>query len=152
MIKMTINKEEYEIDVDGDKPLLWVLREDIGLIDTKYGCGIGYCGTCRVDVDGELRDSCMIKVSSVEGKSVTTLVGMKDEASQAVKDAWVSEEASQCGFCQPGQVVTAAHLLRSNANPRAGDIDDAMNGICRCGAYQRMHRAVRKASDNLSSK
>ncbi|MCP4675363.1 MAG: (2Fe-2S)-binding protein [Deltaproteobacteria bacterium] len=152
MIKMTVNNEEYEIDVDGDKPLLWVLREDIGFIDTKYGCGIGNCGTCRVDVDGELTKSCLTKISSVEGKSVTTLVGLKDEASQAVKDAWVSEEASQCGFCQPGQVVTAAHLLRSNANPSDGDIDEAMDGICRCGAYQRMHRAVRKASDNLSSK
>ncbi len=152
MIQVTVNEVEYELDADGDKPLLWVLREDIGLIDTKYGCGAGICGSCRVDVDGELVKSCLTKVSSVEGKSVTTLVGLKDNAGLAVKEAWISEEASQCGFCQPGQIMTAAHLLRTNGHVSDGDIDAAMDGICRCGSYQRMHRAVRKAADKFSSK
>ncbi len=152
MFKVTVNNEEYELEVDGDKPLLWVLREDIGRIDTKYGCGVGICGSCRVEVDGELVKSCLTKVSSVEGKSVTTLIGLDDDTGLAVKDAWISEEASQCGFCQPGHIVAAANLLRTNVQVSDDEIRAAMDGICRCGSYQRMHRAVRKAADSLSSK
>ncbi len=147
MIPLTVNGKKYEVDVPPDTPLLWVIRENIGLTGTKYGCGISQCGACTVHVNGEPTRSCVTPVSSVAGKEITTIEGLSNGKMHPVQQAWIADEVPQCGYCHSGQIMAAAALLAKNPRPSDADIDRAMTGnICRCGTYQRIRRAIHRAS------
>ncbi|MFW6192428.1 MAG: (2Fe-2S)-binding protein [Gemmatimonadota bacterium] len=147
MIRLTVNGTERELDVEGRMPLLWALRDVLGLTGTKYGCGISQCGACTVHVDGQPVRSCVTPMSSVEGSEVTTIEGLSEDGDHPVQVAWEEENVPQCGYCQAGQIMSAAALLESNASPSDGDIDQAMSGnLCRCGTYVRIRRAVKRAA------
>ena len=137
------NGDFYKVNGCPDKPLLWVLREDLGLNGTKYGCGKGPCGTCNVLLDGSLARSCLLPIESVGDKEVTTIEGLTDDLGNAIKDAWYSESVSQCGYCQPGQLISAYALLSKNPNPSDSDIETSMTSLCRCGTYQRIRSAIK---------
>ena len=147
MISLMINGKKQDIDVDPDTPLLWVLRDTLGLTGTKYGCGIAACGACTVHVDGQPIRSCVTPVSSIAGKRLTTIEGLSEDNSHPVQRAWIAEEVPQCGFCQSGQIMAAAALLAAKTTPSDTDIDTAMSDIiCRCGTYQRIRRAIKRAA------
>jgi len=147
VIKLKVNQKPYELDVNPDKPLLWVIREDVGLTGTKFGCGMSQCGACTVHRDGEAIRSCVTPVSDVEGASITTIEGLPAELAQPLRDAWIAEDVPQCGYCQSGQIMTAAGLIATNAKPTDDDIDEAMSGtLCRCGTYQRIRKAIHLAA------
>jgi isoquinoline 1-oxidoreductase alpha subunit len=147
-ITLTVNGEEHALDVSPDTPLLWILRDTLGLTGTKYSCGIGLCGACTVHVDGEAIRSCVTPVSEVAGKGITTIEGLSPDGSHPVQQAWAAENVVQCGYCQPGQIMAAAALLAKNPNPTDADIDTAMSGnLCRCGTYQRIRRAIHRAAE-----
>jgi len=147
MIALTVNGKRYDVDVSADMPLLWVIRDTIGLTGTKFGCGLSQCGACTVHLDGQPTRSCVTTVSSVGAKKVTTIEGLSPNASHALQLAWIAEQVPQCGYCQSGQLMTAAALLAKNPKPTDADIDTAMSGnICRCGTYQRIRRAIHRAS------
>jgi|SRR5437867_6452538 len=147
MIALTVNGKRYDVDVSSDMPLLWVIRETIGLTGTKFGCGLSQCGACTVHVDGNATRSCVTPVSRAEGKKITTIEGLSPNASHALQLAWIAEQVPQCGYCQSGQLMSAAALLAKNPNPTDNDIDAAMSGnICRCGTYQRIRRAIHRAA------
>ncbi|MDA8362664.1 MAG: (2Fe-2S)-binding protein [Gammaproteobacteria bacterium] len=151
MIQLYVNGSRHSLDVDPSTPLLWILRDTLGLTGTKYGCGIAACGACTVHVDGQALRSCVTPVSSVEGKHVTTIEGLSDDGGHPVQQAWVAEEVPQCGFCQSGQIMAAVALLAGNPRPTDADIEDAMSGIiCRCGTYQRIRRAIRRAAQSMA--
>ena len=151
MIQLYVNGSRHSLDVDPSTPLLWILRDTLGLTGTKYGCGIAACGACTVHVDGKALRSCVTPVSSVEGKHVTTIEGLSDDGGHPVQQAWIAEEVPQCGFCQSGQIMTAVALLAENPRPTDADIEDAMSGIiCRCGTYQRIRRAIRRAAQSTA--
>jgi aerobic-type carbon monoxide dehydrogenase small subunit (CoxS/CutS family) len=142
-IPIIVNGEEHTVDMDPETPLLWVLRDTLGLTGTKYSCGIGVCGACTAHLDGEATRSCTMPVSEVAGRNVTTIEGLSPDGSHPLQHAWIAEGVSQCGYCQPGQIMTAAALLAKNPNPSDNDIDAAMSGnLCRCGTYQRIRRAI----------
>jgi len=144
MITLRINGEKYKIDVAPDMPLLWAIRDIIGLTGTKYGCGIGVCGSCKVLLDNAPVQSCMIPVSIAEGKDIVTIEG-ESKNLQLLQESWVELNVPQCGFCQPGQLIAATALLDKNENPTDADIEEAMIGnICRCGTYQRIKNAIHK--------
>ena len=146
-ISLHVNGQSRDLDVDPATPLLWVLRDDLGLTGTKYGCGIAQCGTCTVHVEGEPLRSCSAPVSAVAGKRVTTIEGISADGSHPVQQAWIAEQVPQCGYCQSGQIMTAAALLAKTPAPTDAQIDTAMTGnICRCGTYQRIHRAIQRAA------
>lgn len=145
---LTVNGREHTVDVESDTPLLWVLRDTLGFTGTKYSCGIGMCGTCTVHLDGEASQSCVIPVSEVAGRHITTIEGLSANGDHPVQRAWIAENVSQCGYCQPGQIMKAAALLASNPNPTDADIDAAMSdNLCRCGTYQRIRRAIHHAAE-----
>lgn len=147
MLRFTVNGETAAVDVDSDTPLLWVLRDHLGLTGTKYGCGIAQCGACTVHVDGAATRSCVTPVSSVAGKRITTIEGLSRDRSHPVQRAWIEEDVPQCGYCQSGQIMTAAAFLAHTPNPSDADIDSAMSGnLCRCGTYARIRRAVKRAA------
>jgi len=146
MIGLRINGKDVTVDVAPDTPLLWVLRDSLGMTGTKFGCGIGQCGSCTVHVDGEAVRSCLEAVSGLAGKSITTIEGLADDGSHAVQKAWIAEQVPQCGYCQSGQIMTAAALLAKKPNPTDADIDEAMTNLCRCGTYQRIRRAIHVAA------
>ncbi len=147
MISLTVNGKRYDVDVSPDMPLLWVIRDAIGLTGTKFGCGLSQCGACTVHLDGEPIRSCVTPVSSVGGKKVTTVEGLSPTANHALQAAWIAEQVPQCGYCQSGQLMSAAALLAKKPNPTDADIDAAMSGnICRCGTYQRIRRAIHRAA------
>lgn len=147
MITITVNGHEQQLDVEPETPLLWVLRDNLGLTGTKYSCGIARCGACTVHLDGEPVRSCTTPLKAADGRSVITIEGLAKEASHPVQVAWVEEDVPQCGFCQSGQIMTAAALLEENPNPSDADIDRAMSGIiCRCGTYSRIRRAIKRAA------
>jgi len=147
MIKLKVNRQDYTVEVSPDTPLLWVLREALGLTGTKFGCGISQCGACTVHLDGEAVRSCVTPVSRAEGKEITTIEGLSPDGSHPVQQAWITEDVPQCGYCMPGQIMSAAGLLNKNPEPTDADIDAAMSGhICRCGAYQRIRRAIHRAA------
>lgn len=149
-MRLTVNGRAREVDVDPDTPLLWILRDDLGLTGTKYGCGIAYCGVCTVHVDGDARRACCTPVGSVDKKSVTTIEGLSGRVGKAVQAAWVKHDVPQCGFCQSGQVMSAAALLAVKPDPTDDDIDRAMTGnLCRCATYVRIKDAIRDASKTL---
>jgi aerobic-type carbon monoxide dehydrogenase small subunit (CoxS/CutS family) len=146
-ISLSVNGTQHQLDLDPEMPLLWVLRDVMGLTGTKYGCGIGACGACTVHVDGAAVRACSTPVASVTGKAVVTIEGLSPDASHVVQRAWLAEDVSQCGYCQPGQIMAAAALLATTAQPTDADIDTAFSGhLCRCGTYPRIRRAVHRAA------
>jgi aerobic-type carbon monoxide dehydrogenase small subunit (CoxS/CutS family) len=148
MIKLNINGQAIEVDVDPDTPLLWVLRDTIGLTGTKYGCGMALCGACTVHLNGEPVRSCVTKVSDVGAAKVTTIEGLSTDRSHPVQQAWMEIDVPQCGYCQSGQIMSAAALLARVPKPTDADIDTAMAGnLCRCGTYQRIRTAIHRAAD-----
>ena len=147
MISLTVNGKTYKADVAPDTPLLWVLRDALGLTGTKYGCGIAQCGACTVHVNGEPVRSCNAQIAEVAGKRVTTIEGLSPDSGHPLQKAWIAEEVPQCGYCQSGQLMSAAALLAKNKSPSDADIDKAMSGnICRCGTYNNIRRAIHTAS------
>ena len=147
MIALTVNGKRYDVDVSADMPLLWVIRDTIGLTGTKFGCGLSQCGACTVHLEGQPTRSCVTPVSSVGAKKVTTIEGLSPTTSHALQVAWIAEQVPQCGYCQSGQLMSAAALLAKTPKPTDADIDAALSGnICRCGTYQRIRRAVHRAS------
>ena len=147
MLKLTVNGKDHSVDVPDDTPLLWVIRDLVGLTGTKFGCGSGLCGSCTVHVNGEAVRSCVTPVSDAKGKQVTTIEGLSSDGNHPVQQAWRELNVPQCGFCQAGQIMQAAELLKNNPKPSDEEILDAMSGnICRCGCYQRIIAAVRHAS------
>lgn len=147
MVSLVVNGRPQNLDVEPDMPLLWALRDTLALTGTKYGCGIAQCGACTVHVDGQPVRACITPVSAVAGKRVTTIEGLSAAGDHPVQKAWMEVDVPQCGFCQPGQIMSAAALLASKATPTDGDIDSAMAGnICRCGTYQRIRAAIHRAA------
>lgn len=145
MITFHVNGKRHTVDLSPDTPLLWVLRDHLKLTGTKFGCGVGLCGACTVHIDGRAQRSCITPVRDIAGKKITTIEGIPAE--HPVKKAWLAEEVSQCGYCQPGQVMGAVDLLSRKPHPTDSDIDSAMNGnICRCGTYPRIRRAIHIAA------
>ncbi len=145
MIAFTVNGKRRQVDVVPDTPLLWVIREELGLPGTKYGCGEGLCGACTVLIDGKAAQSCQVKVTDARGKNIVTIEGIP--ATHPVKQAWLTDDVPQCGWCQPGQIVSAVALLHEKPQPSDADIDAAMAiNICRCGTYQRIRRAIHTAA------
>src|SRR2546427_11917220 len=147
MISLTLNGKQQRVDVAPDTPLLWVLRETIGLTGTKFGCGLGLCGACTTHVDGKAVRSCSTPISQVAGKKVTTIEGLSADSSHPLQKAWLAEQVPQCGYCQSGQIMSAADLLKQNPKPTRDQIVEHMStNICRCGTYQRIVRAVERAA------
>jgi aerobic-type carbon monoxide dehydrogenase small subunit (CoxS/CutS family) len=147
LVKLKVNGKGHAVDVSPDTPLLWVLRETLGLTGTKFGCGMALCGACIVHLDGEAVRSCVTPVSRAAGKEVTTIEGLALDLRRPLQQAWIAEDVPQCGYCQSGQIMAAAVLLRENPRPTDADIDDCMTGnICRCGTYQRIRRAIHRAA------
>ena len=146
-IHLVINNQPHEVEIASDTPLLWVLRDKLNLTGTKYGCGMGLCGACTVHLNGEAVRSCQTPVSSVGAKKITTIEGLSADNSHPVQRAWIAEQVPQCGYCQPGQIMSAAALLAKTPRPTDAEIDDAMGGnLCRCGMYQRIRRAIHRAA------
>lgn len=145
-----INGELKSVEASEDSPVLWVLRDHLDLVGTKYGCGIAQCGACTIHLDGQAVRSCSLTMAQVEGKSVTTIEGLSKDGSHPVQQAWKEVDVPQCGYCQAGQIMTAAAFLKSNSNPSSEDIKNAMHGnICRCAAYNRIHKAVELAASKM---
>jgi aerobic-type carbon monoxide dehydrogenase small subunit (CoxS/CutS family) len=146
-IHLVINNSPHDVEIAADTPLLWVLRDKLNLTGTKYGCGMGLCGACTVHLDGEAVRSCQTPVSSVGSKKITTIEGMSADSRHPVQLAWIAEQVPQCGYCQTGQIMSAAALLAKTPNPSDDQIDAAMVGnLCRCGMYQRIRRAIHRAA------
>jgi len=153
MATLTINGKKHDVAVEADTPLLWVIREQVGLTGTKYGCGVAQCGSCSVHLNGQLVRSCSIPVGNVKpGDRIVTIEGLSRNASHAVQKAWAEVDVPQCGYCQSGQIMAAASLLAKNKKPTDADIDAAMTNICRCGTYQRIRAAVHRAAGMLAGK
>lgn len=146
MKMLKVNGRLHRIDVEPQKPLLWVLREDIGLNGTKYSCGIGICGCCTVLVDGSAIHSCMVTVGDVGDSEIITIEGLNSDVGKAVKEAWIAEQVPQCGYCQPAQIIKATYLLSQNADPSDADIDKTMTCLCRCGTYPRIRAGIKRAA------
>jgi aerobic-type carbon monoxide dehydrogenase small subunit (CoxS/CutS family) len=146
MIEISVNGQIHRLDVEDDMPLLWVLRDELGMTGTKYGCGIGQCGACTVHIDGEAQRSCSLPVSAVGAGKITTIEGLSHDGSHAVQRAWVAEDVPQCGYCQSGQIMAAAAFLKANPKPTDADIDTNLSNICRCGTYPRMRKAIHRAA------
>ncbi|HEV2676718.1 MAG TPA: (2Fe-2S)-binding protein [Aliidongia sp.] len=146
MIEISVNGKVHRLDVEDDMPLLWVLRDELGMTGTKYGCGIGQCGACTVHVDGEAQRSCSLPVSAAVGGRITTIEGLSPDSSHPVQKAWVAEDVPQCGYCQSGQIMAAAAFLAANPRPTDADIDRNLSNICRCGTYPRMRKAIHRAA------
>jgi len=149
LLELKINGQKREVDLDPNTPLLWVLRDHLKLVGTKYGCGIAQCGACTVHVNGVAMRSCSLPVQAAVDKDITTIEGLSEHGDHPVQQAWIAHDVPQCGYCQAGQIMSAAALLESNANPSDSDIDTAMNGnICRCGTYKRIKAAIKTAAKN----
>ncbi|PSJ56403.1 (2Fe-2S)-binding protein [Kumtagia ephedrae] len=147
-LTLTVNGATYEVDAEPETPLLWVLRDSIGLTGTKFGCGVAQCGVCTVHVDGEAVRSCALPLDSVVGTQITTIEGLSGDNSHPVQRAWIEHAVPQCGYCQSGQIMSAAALLRQTPDPTDDDIDAAMAGnLCRCGTYPRIRQAIRRAAE-----
>jgi isoquinoline 1-oxidoreductase alpha subunit len=146
MANIIVNGTRHQIDVEPETPLLWVLREELGLTGTKFGCGIAQCGACTVHVNGEAIRSCSVPVRTVEGKQITTIEGLSPTSSHPVQEAWLAEQVPQCGYCQSGQIMATVAFLKTHPNPTDADINDNMTNICRCGTYERLRRAIHRAA------
>jgi aerobic-type carbon monoxide dehydrogenase small subunit (CoxS/CutS family) len=147
MFRLTVNGTVHEVEAEPETPLLWVLRDNIGLTGTKFGCGIAQCGACTVHLDGEAVRSCVVRLDRAVGAQITTIEGLSDDNSHPVQRAWIEHTVPQCGYCQSGQIMAAAAFLRRTPNPTDDDIDTAMAGnLCRCGVYQRIRQAIHHAA------
>jgi isoquinoline 1-oxidoreductase subunit alpha len=147
MLRLTINDKSYDVDVEPDTPLLWAIRDTIGMTGTKYGCGIAQCGACTVHIDGEATRSCAVLVGDVAGKKVTTIEGLAEDGKLTkVQQAWVDLDVPQCGYCQSGMIMTVSALLREKPKPTDADIDSAITNICRCGTFQQVRAAIHAAA------
>lgn len=147
MVKLVLNGKPVSVDADPETPLLWAIRDVLGLTGTKYGCGIAQCGACTVHIDGEAQRSCTVSLSAAAGKTVTTIEGLSPDRSHPLQKAWIAEQVPQCGYCQSGQIMQAAALLATKPKPTDADIDSAMAGnICRCGTYHRIRSAIKRAA------
>jgi isoquinoline 1-oxidoreductase subunit alpha len=147
-INLSINGKKHTVDVDPKTPVLWVLRDHLNMVGTKFGCGMAQCGACTIHLDGTATRSCVLPVSSVENKEVTTIEGLSENGDHPVQKAWLEHDVAQCGYCQAGQIMSAAALLKSNENPTDEEIENAMNGnICRCATYLRIKAAIRTAAN-----
>ena len=151
MLTLTVNGRRHELDVEADAPLLWVLRDELGLTGAKFGCGIAQCGACTVHIDGKAVRSCIMPAGSVKG-AITTIEGLSKDLKHPVQQAWLAEDAPQCGYCQTGQVMAAAALLAKKPNPTDAEIDAEITNICRCGAYPRMRKAIHRAAAAMAKK
>ena len=148
-INLNVNGKQHTVDVDPKTPVLWVLRDHLNLVGAKYGCGIAQCGACTIHLDGTATRSCILPVSSIENKKIVTIEGLSENGDHPVQKAWLEHDVAQCGYCQAGQIMTAAALLDSNANPNDEEIMDAMNGnICRCATYLRITAAIKTAANS----
>ena len=146
-INLLINGQKHAVEVDPQTPVLWVLRDHLNLVGTKYGCGMAQCGACTIHVDGQATRSCVLPVSSVQDKKITTIEGLSEKGDHPVQKAWLEHDVPQCGYCQSGQIMTAAALLKKNSSPTDEEIDAAMNGnLCRCGTYVRIKAAIKTAA------
>jgi isoquinoline 1-oxidoreductase alpha subunit len=146
MITLIVNGTQYRLDVEPETPLLWVIRDELGLTGTKFGCGIAQCGCCTVHVDGEAVRSCSLAVGDVDGKTITTIEGLSPDSKHPVQVAWLAEDVPQCGYCQSGQIMTTAAFLKRNPQPTDTDIDVGITNICRCGTYPRIRAAIHRAA------
>ena len=146
MVTLTVNGERRDVEVPAEMPLLWVLREEIGLTGSKFGCGIAQCGACTVHVSGQAVRSCVTPISTLDGAEITTIEGLSPDSRHPVQQAWLTEEVPQCGYCQSGQIMATVAYLKSNPNPTDADIDANLTNICRCGTYERLRRAVHRAA------
>ncbi len=146
MLELVVNRKTYKVNVSPDTPLLWVLRDTLGLTGTKFGCGVALCGSCTVHLNGAAIRSCAIPVSAAAGGEITTIEGLSSDRSHPVQQAWIAEDVPQCGYCQPGMIMTVAALLSRNPRPSDAEIDAAVTNICRCGTYQRIRRAIHLAA------
>jgi aerobic-type carbon monoxide dehydrogenase small subunit (CoxS/CutS family) len=152
MITITINNQMVSVDAASETPLLWVLRDHLGMTGTKFGCGMALCGACTVHIDGAATRSCVLPLSAVAGRSITTIEGLSKDRSHAVQKAWLEIDVPQCGYCQSGQIMSAVALLKANPKPNDADIDAAMSGnICRCGTYPRIRKAIHRAAELLET-
>ncbi len=148
--QLKVNGKETTVEASEDSPVLWVLRDHLDLVGTKFGCGIAQCGACTIHLDGSAVRSCSLTMASVEGKSITTIEGLSEDGSHPVQEAWKEVDVPQCGYCQAGQIMTASAFLEQNPNPSSEEIKTAMHGnICRCASYTRIHKAVAKAAENM---
>jgi aerobic-type carbon monoxide dehydrogenase small subunit (CoxS/CutS family) len=146
MIQLTVNEKSYQVDVSPDTPLLWVLRDNLGMTGTKFGCGAGLCGACTVHIDGEAVRSCSFPVSLAVDKKITTIEGLSPDNSHPLQQAWIEEDVPQCGYCQSGMLMSAAALLARNPQPSEEEVKQVMNNLCRCGSYSRVHKAIQRAA------
>ena len=147
MVSLNVNGKSYQADVDPRTPLLWVLRDAIGLTGTKYGCGIAECGACTVHLNGEAVRSCQVQISDADGATITTIEGLSADGSHPVQRAWIEQDVPQCGYCQSGQIMAAVALLKAKPDPTDADIDETVTNICRCGTYQRIRTAIHRAAE-----
>jgi isoquinoline 1-oxidoreductase alpha subunit len=147
MIALTVNGQQHNLDIEPETPLLWVLRDELGLTGTKYGCGIAQCGACSVQLNGDVTRSCQVQIGDAAGATVVTIEGLSSDASHPVQRAWIEHDVPQCGYCQSGQIMAAAALLAATPNPTDAQIDDGMTNICRCGTYPRIRAAIHRAAE-----
>jgi isoquinoline 1-oxidoreductase alpha subunit len=147
MITLTVNGQTHALDVEPETPLLWVLRDELGLTGTKFGCGIAQCGACTVHLNGAATRSCLVPVAGLDGAAVLTIEGLSHDASHPVQRAWIEHDVPQCGYCQSGQIMATVALLQQTPQPSDGDIDDAISNICRCGTYPRIRMAIHRAAE-----
>jgi isoquinoline 1-oxidoreductase subunit alpha len=151
MVTLIVNGERHRLDIEPETPLLWVVRDELGLTGTKFGCGIAQCGCCTVHVDGEAVRSCSLAVGDVDGKAITTIEGLSPDSKHPVQLAWLAEDVPQCGYCQSGQIMAAVAFLKQNPQPTDADIDAGITNICRCGTYPRIRAAIHRAAAAMKS-
>jgi len=146
MITLTVNGTQHQLELEPDTPLLWALRDGVGLTGTKFGCGIAQCGACTVHIDGVAMRSCSVPIARLEGASITTIEGLSPDGRHPVQQAWIAEDVPQCGYCQSGQIMATVAFLKTNPTPTDADIDAKLTNICRCGTYERLRRAIHRAA------
>ncbi len=151
MITLLVNGTQHQVDLEPDTPLLWALRDAVGLTGTKFGCGIAQCGACTVHINGQARRSCSVPIGALNGASITTIEGLSPDSKHPVQKAWLAEDVPQCGYCQSGQIMATAAFLKQNPNPTDADIDANITNICRCGTYERLRRAIHRAADLMKA-
>ena len=150
MVTITVNGTQHQLDIEPETPLLWALRDVMGLTGTKYGCGIAQCGACTVHINGQPIRSCSVPIASVDSASITTIEGLSPDGKHPVQQAWIAEDVPQCGYCQSGQIMAVAAFLKDHPSPTDADIDANVTNICRCGTYERIRRAIHRAADQIA--
>jgi isoquinoline 1-oxidoreductase alpha subunit len=151
MVTLTVNGLQHRVDLEPDTPLLWALRDGVGLTGTKFGCGIAECGACTVHIDGQPMRSCSVPIGAIDGAEVTTIEGLSSDRSHPVQQAWIAEDVPQCGYCQSGQIMATVAFLKQFPHPTDAEIDANLTNICRCGTYERLRRAVHRAADAMKA-